>query len=74
MTTQQVNAETLSRLVLDESCTRMLRSIQDSLGLGACEDAILKWLEGCSVEGIERLLITLDDYLQNRKEAEGTQD
>jgi len=49
----------------------MLHSIRVSLGFPAAEDAILKWLEGCSVEGVERLCITLEDYLQNRREAEG---
>ena len=58
------------KVVLDESAVRMLRSIQDSLGFSAAEEVILKWLEGCSVEGVERLAITLDDYLNNRKLAE----
>src|ERR1700674_2190513 len=49
--------------VLDESASRMLRSIQDTLGFSAAEDAILKWLEGCSLEGVERLAICLEDYL-----------
>jgi hypothetical protein len=63
-----------AKIVLDCAATRMLRSIQDGLGFGAAEDAILSWLEGCSVEGVERLSISINDYLQNRKEAESTSD
>lgn len=59
-----------SKIVLDESASRMLRSIQDTLGFSAAEDAILRWLEGCSIDGVERLSFAIDDYLQNRKEAE----
>lgn len=61
-----------SRTNLEESASRMLRSIQDTLGFSAAEDAILRWLEGCSIDGVERLSFAIDDYLQNRKEAEST--
>lgn len=58
------------KAVLEESASRMLRSIQDTLGFSAAEDAILKWLEGCTLDGVERLSFAIEDYLNNRKEAE----
>jgi hypothetical protein len=71
--TETQGATLTSKSVLDDAATRMLSSIQDTLGFSAAEDAILKWLEGCSVEGVERLSFAIEDYLQNRKEAESTE-